>query len=86
MITKEQAVNLVKEFENVKLEKIKQEANDFVSQVVSPKIEAIAKRGGRMVDISVAEEVDCDAVMKILVDNGFSLLFSLRPRDLTISW
>lgn len=86
MITKENAVQLVNEFETAKKEKTLKEANDFVERVVSPKIESIAKGGRRMVDISIAKGIDVSVVNKILTDNGFTLINKIEPRDITISW
>ena len=86
MITKENAVQLVNEFETAKKEKTLKEANDFVERVVSPKIESIAKGGGRMVDVSIAKGIDVSLVNKILTDNGFTLINKIEPRDITISW
>lgn len=86
MITKENAVQLVNEFETAKKEKTLKEANDFIERVVSPKIESIAKSGGRMVDISIARGIDISLVNKILTDNGFTLINKIEPRNITISW
>ena len=86
MITKENAVQLVNEFETAKKEKILKEANDFVERIISPKIENIAKGGGRMVDITIAKGIDVSIVNKILTDNGFALINKIEPREITISW
>ena len=86
MITKEQAVNLVNEYETAKKEKTLKEATDFVERVASPKIENIAKGGSRMVDITIAKGIDVSIVNKILTDNGFTLINKIEPREITISW
>lgn len=86
MITKENAVQLVNEFETAKREKTLKEANDFIDRVVSPKIETVAKAGGRRVDITVARGLDISVVSKAIEDNGFSIMYGADPRDMVIGW
>lgn len=86
MITRENAVQLVNEYETAKKEKTLKEANDFVDRVLSPKIEAQAKVGGHRVDVIVAKGLDLSAVAKIIEDNGFSLMYGADPRDIVVAW
>lgn len=86
MITRENAVQLVNEFETAKKERTLKEANDFIDRVVSPKIEAQAKAGGHRIDITVAKGLDLWVVAKTIEDNGFSLMYGADPRDIVIGW
>ena len=86
MITKENAVQLVNEYEIAKKEKTFKEANDFVDRVISPKIEVQAKIGGHRVDIIVARGLDISVIAKIIEDNGFNLIYGTDPRNIIISW
>jgi len=86
MITRENAVKLVSEYETAKKERTLKEANDFIDRVVSPKIEAQAKAGGHRVDVVVAKGLDLSVVAKTIKDNGFSLIYGADPRDIVIGW
>ena len=87
MITRENAVQLVNEYETAKREKGLKEANDFIERVVSPKIEAQAKTGGHKIDITVPKGLDITVIAKIIEeDNGFSIMYSADPRDIVIGW
>lgn len=86
MITRENALQLVNEFETAKEARILKEANDFVDRVASPKIEAQAKAGGHRIDITVAKGLDLATVAKIIEENGFSLMYGADPRDIVIAW
>lgn len=86
MITRENAMQLVNEFESAKRERENKEANDFVDRIVSPKIEAQAKAGGHRIEITVAKGIDLSAVCKIIEDNEFSLMHGANPRDIVVAW
>lgn len=86
VITKEQAVNLVKEFETAKAEQIKKGVNDYLENVVSPKIKGTAKDGYSKHSTTVPHNVDLDLVKAELVKVGFTISQGIGERNIIISW
>jgi hypothetical protein len=87
MITREQAVNLVQEFEKARIEQIQKDATDFVNNVIDSKIETKAKNGGSILEnITIPKNIDCGAVCKIITENGFKIIAKSDPRVITITW
>lgn len=86
MITREQATNLVKNFEIAKNEKIKKDVNDYLENVVSPKIKGTAKDGYSQFSTTVPNNIELGLVKEELVKVGFTVSDGINARHIVINW
>ena len=86
MITKENAVNLVKEFETAKKEIEINEIKKLVENAISPKIEKRAREGFRTLTTCIPMGINVELVDNILRKNGFNINCTVDPRTITITW
>lgn len=86
MITREQATNLVKNFEIAKNEKIKKDVNDYLENVVSPKIQGTAKDGYSQFSTTVPNNIELGLVKEELVKVGFTVSDGINARHIVINW
>ena len=86
MITREQATNLVKDFEIAKIERIKKDVNDYLENVVSPKIQGTAKDGYSQFSTTVPNTIELGLVKEELVKAGFTVSDGINARHIVINW
>ena len=86
MITREQATNLVKDFEIARNERIKKDVNDYLENVVSPKIKGTAKDGYSQFSTTVPTNIELGLVKEELAKVGFTVSDGINERHIVINW
>ena len=86
MITKEQAVNFVNEYRKTKAEQIQKGVDDYLENVISPKIKGVAKDGYTQYSFTVPSNVELELVKKDISKAGFTVSQGIGERHIVITW